>query len=229
MPAPESTARILSPAFGDLNCTKGKVGPYMSVGGQQHRRHGPCCGHIAAAWSATNAPSFLRHGLLDRFDQLTALKGLAQKGNATGLERLLAHGLVIEGGHEDDRKLGSGTLEPPPQFNTRHPAEMDVQEETIDLSYGSTIEEFLRRYKDHRRKALSVQQALGGIEHAGIVIHDCHNGPTLQHECLGFRLTGKPSQAQIFDRVRIYDRIDARRDLSLGEVHLDTALVGARK
>src|SRR5262249_3131758 len=25
--------------------------------------------------------------------------------------------------------------------------------------------------------------------------------------------------AQIFDRTRIYDRIDARRDLSLGEVH----------
>jgi hypothetical protein len=39
---------------------------------------------------------------------------------------------------------------------------------------------------------------------------------------LGFRLTGKPSQAQI-STVRIYDRIDARRDLSLGEVHLDTA------
>src|SRR5215510_3272403 len=93
----------------------------------------------------TNAPSFLRHGLLDRFDQLTGLKGLAQKGNATGLERLLAHGLVIEGGHEDDRKHGSATVEPPPQFNTRHPAEMDVQEETIDLSYCSTIEEFLRR------------------------------------------------------------------------------------
>src|SRR5215470_8890769 len=26
-------ARILSPASGDLNCTKGKVGPYVSVGG----------------------------------------------------------------------------------------------------------------------------------------------------------------------------------------------------
>ena len=37
-------------------------------------------------------------------------------------------------------------------------------------------------------------------------------------KCLGFRLTGKPSQAQIFDRTRIYDRIDARQDLSLGEV-----------
>src|SRR5262245_37674165 len=106
---------------------------------------------------------------------------------------------------------------------------MDVQEETIDLSYCSTIEEFLRRYKDHGRKALCVQQALGGIEHAGIVIHDCHDGPTLSHECLGFRLTGKPSQAQIFDCMRIYDRIDARWDLSLGEVRLDTALVGARK
>src|SRR5215813_4174046 len=121
----------------------------------------------------------LRNGHLDRFDQLTGLKGLAQKGNAIGLERLLARGLVIEGGHEDDRKRGSGTLEPPPQFNTRHPAEMDVQEETIDLSYCSTIEEFLRRYEDHGRKALCVQQALGGIEHAGIVIHDCHDGPTL--------------------------------------------------
>src|SRR5262249_12009606 len=166
-------------ASGDLNCTKGKVGPYVSVGGQQHRRHGPCCGRIDGAWSATNAPSFLRNGHLDRFDQLTGLKGLAQKGNAIGLERLLAHGLVIEGGHEDDRKRGSGTLEPPPQFNTRHPAEMDVQEETIDLSYCSTIEEFLRRYKNHGRKALCVQQALGGIEHAAIVIHDCHDGPTL--------------------------------------------------
>src|SRR5215469_1311649 len=40
--APESTARILSPASGGLNCTKGKVGPYVSVGVQQHRRHGPC-------------------------------------------------------------------------------------------------------------------------------------------------------------------------------------------
>src|SRR5215813_5117971 len=48
-------------------------------------------------------------------------------------------------------------------------------------------------------------------------------------KCLGFRLTGKPSQAQIFDHTRFYDRIDARRDLSLGEVHLDTALVGPRK
>src|SRR5215831_13203328 len=161
---PKSAARILSPAAGGLNCTKGKVGPYVSVGVQQHRRHGPCCGRIDA-----HGPP-LRHGLLDRFDQLTGLKGLAQKGNATGLERLLAHGLVIEGGHEDDRKHGSGTLETPPQFNTRHPAEMDVQEETIDLSYCSTIEEFLRRCKDHGRKALCVQQALGGIEHAGIVI-----------------------------------------------------------
>src|SRR5262245_25445509 len=169
------------------------------------------------AWSATNAPSFLRHGVLDRFDQLTGLKGLAQKGNATGLERLLAHGLVIEGGHEDDRKRGSGTLEPPPQFNARHPAEMDVQEETIDLSYCSTIEEFLRRCKDHGRKALCVQQALGGIEHAGIVIHDCHDCPTLQHEMSRLPSDRKTKSAQIFDRTRIYDRIDARRDLSLGE------------
>src|SRR5262249_51763504 len=46
--APESTARILSPASGGLNCTKGKVGPYVSVGVQQHRRHGPCCGRIDA-------------------------------------------------------------------------------------------------------------------------------------------------------------------------------------
>jgi hypothetical protein len=46
---------------------------------------------------------------------------------------------------------------------------------------------------------------------------------------LGFRLTGKPSQAQIFDRTRIYDRIDARRDLSIGEVYLDKAVVGPRK
>ena len=45
---------------------------------------------------------------------------------------------------------------------------------------------------------------------------------------LGFRLTGKPSQAQI-STVRIYDRIDAQRDLSIGEVHLDTVLVGPRK
>ena len=34
------------------------------------------------------------------------------------------------------------------------------------------------------------------------------------------------SQAQIFERSRIYDRIGARRDLSLGEVDLDKALVG---
>jgi hypothetical protein len=44
---------------------------------------------------------------------------------------------------------------------------------------------------------------------------------------LGFRLPGKPSQAQI-STVRIYDRIDARRDLSIGEVHLGTAVVGPR-
>src|SRR3954471_9336584 len=45
---------------------------------------------------------------------------------------------------------------------------------------------------------------------------------------LGFRLTGKPSQAQI-STVRIYDRIDARRDLSIGEVHLGAAVVGPRR
>src|SRR5262249_11912321 len=51
--------------------------------------------------------------------------------------------------------------------------------------------------------------------------------PLFRMKCLGFRLTGKPSQAQIFDCMRIYDRIDARWDLSLGEVRLDTALLGA--
>src|SRR5262249_19321060 len=181
-----------------LNCTKGKVGPYASVGVQQHRRHCPCCGRIDA-----HGPP-LRHGLLDRFDQWTGLKGLAQKGNATGLERLLAHGLVIEGGHEDDRKHGSGTLETPPQFNTRHPAEMDVQEETIDLSYCSTIEEFLRRCKDHGRKALCAQQALGGIEHAGIVIHDSHDRPTLQHEMSRLPSDRKTKPGNRFSTIRAF-------------------------
>src|SRR6478672_1638312 len=161
------------------------------------------------AWSATNAPFFLRHGLLDRFDQLTGLKGLAQKGNATGLERLLAHGLVLEGGHEDDRKRGSGILQPPPQFNTRHPAEMDVQEETIDLSCCSAIEEFLRRCKDHGRKALCVQQALGGVEHARIVIHDGHDLPTLRHETSRLPSDRETKPGADFNRTRIYDRIDA--------------------
>ena len=32
----------------------------------------------------------------------------------------------------------------------------------------------------------------------------------------------------MLDRTRIYDRLDARRDLSLGEVHWDTAVVGPR-
>jgi hypothetical protein len=59
---------------------------------------------------------------------------------------------------------------------------MYVQEETIDLSCGSAIEEFLRRCKDHGRKALCVQQALGGVEHAGIVIYDGHDLSTLRHE-----------------------------------------------
>src|SRR4029077_21068281 len=31
-----------------------------------------------------------------------------------------------------------------------------------------------------------------------------------------------------FDRTRIYDRLDAQRDLSIGEVHLGTAVVGPR-
>jgi len=57
------------------------------------------------AWSATNAPSFLRHGVLDRFDQLTDLKGLAQKGNATGLERLLAHAVMKMTGSMDPEPL----------------------------------------------------------------------------------------------------------------------------
>ena len=49
-----------------------------------------------------------------------------------------------------------------------------------------------------------------------------------RHETSGLRLTGKPSQAQI-STVRIYDRIDARQNLSIGEVHLDTVLVGPHK
>jgi hypothetical protein len=32
----------------------------------------------------------------------------------------------------------------------------------------------------------------------------------------------------MLDRTRIYDRLDARRDLSLGEVHWDTAVVEPR-
>src|SRR5215831_9554497 len=41
--------------------------------------------------------------------------------------------------------------------------------------------------------------------------------PLFRMKCLGFRLTGKPSQAQIFDCMRIYDRIflgEARRDVA---------------
>src|SRR5262249_27626680 len=46
------------------------------------------------AWSATNAPSFLSHDLLDRFAQFTTLKRLAQQATATGLDRLLSHRLA---------------------------------------------------------------------------------------------------------------------------------------
>src|SRR5262245_1771271 len=106
---------------------------------------------------------------------------------------------------------------------------MDVQEKTIDLSYCSTIEEFLRRRKDHGRKALCVQQGLSGVEHAGIVIHDCHDRPTLQHEVVRLLSDRKTKPGTDFYRTRIYDRSDARGDLSLGEAHLDTALVGPRK
>ena len=110
-----------------------------------------------------------------------------------------------------------------PQFNARHPAEMDIQEETIDLSGCSAIEEFLRRCKDHGRKALCVQQALGGVEHAGIVIYDGHDLPTLRHETSRLPSDRETKPGADFDRTPTYDRTDVRRDLSLGEV-LDTAL-----
>src|SRR5215813_3852574 len=38
--------------------------------------------------------------------------------------------------------------------------------------------------------------------------------PLFRMKCLGFRLTGKPSQAQIFDCMRIYDRIFLRGSAS---------------
>src|SRR5215469_12832903 len=43
----------------------------------------------------------------------------------------------------------------------------------------------------------------------------CHPPIRLHFE----RIERETTPAQIFDRTRIYDRIDARRNLSLGEVH----------
>src|SRR5262249_4208397 len=97
-----------------------------------------------------------------------------------------------------------------------HSAELDVEEETIDLSYCSTIEEFLRRCKDHGRKALCAQQGLNGIERTGIVIHDCHYRPTRQHEMSGLSSDRKPKQGADFYRTSIMTNRRAA-GLSLGE------------
>lgn len=130
----------------------------------------------------------LRHGLLNRIDQLASLKWFAQISNATCRQRQSACGLIVEGGHENDRKRATGSLELMPQFNSGHAAKVDVQEEAIDLSRGPAIEEFLSRCKHFCCNTMRVQQVLGGPEHTRIVIHDRYDLPPLAHGYLKSRL-----------------------------------------
>ncbi len=70
-----------------------------------------------------------------------------QTRNAASPERLLICCIVVEGRHEDDRKRGTGSLELSPQFNSRHAAEMDIEEEAVDLSCGSGDQGILRQMR----------------------------------------------------------------------------------
>ncbi len=85
-----------------------------------------------------------------------------QTRNAAGPQCLPARCIVVEGRHEDDRKRGTGSLELSPQFNSRHAAEMDIEEETVDLSCGSAIKEFFGRCEGLGCKTVRVQQVIDG-------------------------------------------------------------------
>ena len=117
----------------------------------------------------------LKHGLLDRVDQLTRRIGLAQESNAADLLRLRTGVLVIEGRYENHRQRGAGYLQPAAQFNSRHAAEMNVEEQAIDLRGRPVIEKLLGRRKGPGRETTCFQQVPGGAEHAQIVIDHCND------------------------------------------------------
>src|SRR5277367_278276 len=113
----------------------------------------------------------LRRGPIDRVKQVTRRKRLQQISDAACPQRLPAHHLTIEGGHEDDRNRRTGSLESPPQFNSRHAAEVDIDEQAVEGSSDSAIQELLRRCKALGFKTMRVQHVLGGSEEARIIVH----------------------------------------------------------
>src|SRR4026208_2050500 len=89
----------------------------------------------------------LKYRLLDRVDQLTRRVGLAQERNAAGLVCPHARVFVIEGRYENDRQRGAGYRQPAPQLNSGHSAEMNVEQQAIDLR-GRRLKKLLGRRKD---------------------------------------------------------------------------------
>ena len=88
----------------------------------------------------------MRHGSLDRFDQLMSWKWLMQKCHAAGLDCLVTDGFVIKRRHEDDWKVRMGPLQLPPQFNAGQAVvQVNVHEKTIGLRRSSAAKEFLGR------------------------------------------------------------------------------------
>lgn len=72
-------------------------------------------------------------------------KRLAQTGNAACLNRLLTHGIIIESGHEDDRKRGASRLQFLPYLKSGQSPEVNIKEKTIKPICSDSAEEFFGR------------------------------------------------------------------------------------
>ena len=134
-------------------CGSGTGPPLLKIGGRQQTSFGDFRRPAARVHGAARARP-LRRCLFDRADQQICDKGLMQIGGATRTLSLYSRGRVVKSSHENNRKLAAGYRQMPPQLDSGHATEMDVEEQAIDVCRPIEAEECLGGGKDFRGKSI---------------------------------------------------------------------------
>src|SRR6266508_1126677 len=111
---------------------------------------------------------------IDRVNEQFCQKRLPQISNAACIKCFLASGFIIDRCHENDGQIGTGRTQPPLQVDAGVSAKMNVQEETICLTFGDVIEKQFSRCKCLDTESVRRQKAVKTLQHARIVINKCY-------------------------------------------------------
>ena len=122
------------------------------------------------------APGRLGHSFPNGIQQDLTCERLAQIGDAPGVHRLIARGLVVVRRHEDDRALRSRCRKSALQLDPRNSAEVDVEQQAGCRLRAAALNQRLGRGERTAVDAVVRQQSRHALQKARIVIdhdHDC--------------------------------------------------------